>query len=374
MLINTVRFSHLLEEENLHDISHFLAHTAFVISHKTESMDTLAGVLWYLPVSSPIIVVTNCPQQEYGDLVRGLRAHLTSHLHIYVIHQKDAALAAFFHSHGLDSILGPDGLVRDGKGEGMYIGTLLADLLRFPRWVVFYDADNLVPCALLEYTLALGRLFLAADSTYAYHEAATLHNVRVCWASKPAVRNGQLEHTPLGRCTSVISPIFSSLLNDWFGLSEQIISSNAGEQGMTMGTARALRFSSGFSVETFQLLDLLFKATSLHALPHHILLEQYQSQSPHFHTKREDAHIKQMISASLGCFLLFQEYLSPPIEDQILRVREELGLDMTAPFVYPPLQELELTAVDRLPYRYRLFASSDSSDRDPDTLLETTIG
>src|SRR5260221_13554884 len=45
----------------------------------------------------------------------------------------------------------------------MYIGALCAYQLGYPRWVIFYDADNFVPSALLEYTLAMSRLFLLAS-------------------------------------------------------------------------------------------------------------------------------------------------------------------------------------------------------------------
>src|SRR5258707_15483016 len=45
----------------------------------------------------------------------------------------------------------------------MYIGALCAYQLGYPRWVIFYDADNFVPSALLEYTLAMSRLFLQAS-------------------------------------------------------------------------------------------------------------------------------------------------------------------------------------------------------------------
>jgi mannosyl-3-phosphoglycerate synthase len=372
MLIDTIRFSHLLESQHLHDISHFLAHTTFIISHKTESLDTLAGVLWYLPVCSPIIVVTNCPEQNYPDLLAGMRARLTPDRRLYLVHQKDAELALLLRAQGVEQILGSDGRVRDGKGEGMYLGTLLAELLHFPQWVVFYDADNLVPCALLEYTLAMGRLFLAAHSTYAYHEEGRLHNIRICWASKPRLHADSPEPVEAGRCSRVISPLFTLLLRDWFGQSEQIHSSNAGEQGMTLATARALRFSSGFSIETFQLLELLFRATPMHSCSRPVLLQQYRSQSPHFHTKRDDQHIRQMIAASLGCFLVFQEHLPPLVADHILRLCSDLALSIAPPLLYPPLQELDLAGYDDLPLLYQLFADRDSPNRDSDTLLETT--
>src|SRR5579884_1825581 len=289
MDIDTIRFSHILEADTLERMDYFLSHTAFIISHKSESLETLQGVLWYLPTGSPIIIVSNCPPENLETLQHSLKEHMTSHRKLYLVHQKDPLVAHLLRECGVPQILDSDGRVRDGKGEGMYIGTLCASLLGYPRWIIYYDADNLVPCALLEYTLAMGRLFLAAHSTYAYHETPRLHNIRICWASKPSMKDGKLEHNLLGRCTSVISPIIRDLLGDWFGLQNYtVLSSNAGEQGMTLTTARALRFSSGFSVETFQLLDLLFRATPYSDLPQESFLQQYQSQSPHFHTKRED--------------------------------------------------------------------------------------
>ena len=56
-------------------------------------------------------------------------------------------MAHFFRAGGVHQILDPDGSIVDGKGEGMYIGTLCALLLGDPQWVIFFDADNLVPSA-----------------------------------------------------------------------------------------------------------------------------------------------------------------------------------------------------------------------------------
>ena len=370
MQIDTARFSHILDEDRLRDITYFLSRTAFVISHKTESIQTLLKVLWYLPRESPIIVVTNCPEQDREEIENSIRALLTAHRNVYVIHQKDEGVAQFFKFHDVEHILGDDEKVRSGKGEGMYIGTLCALLLRSPQWIVFYDADNLVPSALLEYTLAMGRLFLSSATPYAFLDSDTLplHNIRICWASKPSMKNGALEDTLLGRCTRVISPIFTNLLTAWFGPSnETITSSNAGEQAMTIQTAATLRFSSGFSVETFQLLDLCYKALTSSGSRNHVLLQQYQSQSAHFHTKKDDEHIRHMIAVSLGSFLVFQEDLPPCVEDQLLRVRDELRLDLACPRVYPPLRSLDLEGDEVFVHRYRVFEETE----DRETRFET---
>lgn len=362
MDIRTVHFSHILETRDIGNLPHFLAHTAFVISHKSENIDTLLGVLWYLPVNSPVIIVTNCPEDERDTLAAKLRAHGAHHRPLYLAHQKDAALAALFQAHSVHAILGADGRIVDGKGEGMYIGALFACLLEEPRWVVFYDADNFVPSALLEYTLAMSKLFQEQDersdacAVDGYEPSRTLHNVRICWASKPEPGSRQFEPGLLGRCTRVISPLFTELLADWFGLSNELIrTSNAGEQGMTIETAATLRFSSGYSVETFQLLDLLFHAAQDGCVPR-VTLHQYLAKSPHFHDKKDDEHIKKMIAQSLGCFFHFEAALPCTLKHRLQQLYDDLHLEPIFPRIYPALHTLSIARDRAFIEQYNLFA------------------
>jgi hypothetical protein len=175
----TIQLSHMLSIDDLIGLNHFLSHTAFVISHKSEPIEKLAGVLWYLPPDSPVLVVSNCEDTVLGEMRNNLVQQLPRHSKLYLIHQKDRAIARFFAERGVPQILGDDHRVVSGKGEGMYIGALAASLLGYPEWVVFFDADNLAPSALVEYTFAMYHLFYRAA------ERPALHNVRVFWASKP---------------------------------------------------------------------------------------------------------------------------------------------------------------------------------------------
>jgi mannosyl-3-phosphoglycerate synthase len=376
--IHTVQFSHILETSDLQNLHYFLSHTAFVISHKNEKVKTLLEVLWYLPLNSPIIIVTNCPESERDDLRNELKMQLAHHQRIYLVHQKEETIARLFETYGVYHILGKDGKVIDGKGEGMYIGTLCAYQLSYPHWIIFYDADNFVPSALLEYTLAMSRLFMSTpfpalaperDTTNnvmlsaAKHLDADLHNVRICWSSKPELNNGHLDTRIMGRCTRVVSPLFNDLLEGWFEIRDfAISSSNAGEQGMTVKTAISLRFSSGFSVETFQLLDLLFHAHRRKGSAEGIILQQYLSKSPHFHEKKGDEHIKKMIEGSLGSFFHFEESLPDIVKRQLRMVYDELRLDLVFPALYPPLQDLPLERIERFMDQYSLFAEADCQD------------
>jgi len=376
--IHTVQFSHILETSELENLHYFLSHTVFVISHKNEKVKTLCEVLWYLPLNSPIIIVTNCQESEREDLTNELKMQLAHHQRIYLVHQKEEAIARLFESYGVYHILGNDGKIIDGKGEGMYIGALCAYQLGYPRWIIFYDADNFVPSALLEYTLAMSRLFMSTPLPMYPHDRDTivirgqagyrddaddLHNVRICWSSKPELGNRHSDVRILGRCTRVVSPFISGLLEGWFGISDYAISSsNAGEQGMTVKTALSLRFSSGFSVETFQLLDLLFHAYRLKGSTEEIILQQYLSKSPHFHEKKGDEHIKKMIEQSLGSFFHFEESLPDKVKRQLRKVYNELCLDFVIPAQYPPLQELPLKRIERFMDRYSLYSEADCQD------------
>lgn len=356
--IDTMRFSHLLEADGLYDLNQFFARTAFVVAHKNESLETLLGVIWYLPVSSPILIVTNCSEIEKEKLERALIEQLAHHPHVFLIHQKDEAIAHFFAERGAHAILDVTGRVANGKGEGMYIGALIASLLGYPKWIVFYDADNFVPSALLEYTLAMSRLFMQEQAASVYDsENGKLHNVRICWSSKPALGAKSIPVGEMGRCTRIVSPLLTALVAHWFNIQDcAIISSNAGEQGFTMEAAQTLRFSSGYSVETFLFLDLLSHAfnTSKESHPRRVILQQYQAQSPHFHEKGDEEHIKRMISDSLGSFYYFREQFSPGLKRQIRRTYKELDLEVRLPTVYPSLRELAVEQDEVFANRYRL--------------------
>jgi len=373
--IDTIQFSHILETGDLQNLHFFLSHTVFVISHKNEKVKTLREVLWYLPLNSPIIIVTNCQESEREAVTNELKLELAHHQSIYLVHQKEEAIARLFEAYGVYHILGKDGKVIDGKGEGMYIGALCAYQLGYPQWIIFYDADNFVPSALLEYTLAMSKLFMSTPfpalaperetaSTVmlsaAKHLDADLHNVRICWSSKPDLNNGHSDTRIMGRCTKVVSPFFNDLLEGWFGIRDYAISSsNAGEQGMTVKTAVSLRFSSGFSVETFQLLDLLFHAHKRNGSAEGIILQQYLSKSPHFHEKKGDEHIKKMIEESLGSFFHFKKALPYNVKRRLRKVYNELCLDLVIPALYPPLQDLPLERIESFMDRYSLFKGAD---------------
>ena len=375
MEIETIHLSSIMDATRFDDLDYFVRHTAFVICHKSEPVETLLAILRYIPAESPRIVVTNCPPGEFARLNDELCGHQARGA-TYLAHQKDESLARFFRECGVSQILDASGVVANGKGEGMYIGAILAALLGGAEWIVYFDADNYAPSALLEYILAMGQLFTARTGMYPLHpayrdyrdysdyrddaEPASLHNVRVCWASKPEYDGGAFIPQPhvLGRCTRVMAPLCDDLLRAWLpDHMERLLTPNAGEQGMTMATATALRFSSGFSIETFQLLELAFAGRRRGNVAPAVRLQQYLSGSPHLHEKKDGAHIRGMIAESLASLLIFERHVPRWLLSRIGALADELDIPLVRPTTYPPIRQLPLARYSDLAEQFRLEAT-----------------
>ncbi len=93
MHIDTIRFPGSVIDR-LEELGSFFSRTVFIVSHKSESLETLLGVLWYLPAASPTIVVTNCPAEDLSPLADGLR--LANRDNLFLVHQKDERIASYF--------------------------------------------------------------------------------------------------------------------------------------------------------------------------------------------------------------------------------------------------------------------------------------
>ncbi|HEU5349830.1 MAG TPA: mannosyl-3-phosphoglycerate synthase [Ktedonobacterales bacterium] len=365
MEIETVHLPNIMDSGRFADLDHFVRHTAFVVCHKSEPVDTLLTILRYIPADSPRIVVTNCSPDLFSQLSYELSGQPVSRGATYLVHQKDERVANFFQECGVSHILDASGAVADGKGEGMYVGAILAALLGRVKWIVYFDADNYAPSALLEYILAMGQLFTSTGvhplhlDYREYPQSAPLHNVRVCWASKPNYDGVTFVPQPqvLGRCTQVIAPFCDELLREWKpDMTQQLLTPNAGEQGMTISAATALRFSSGFSIETFQLLELAFTGIRRAGTPRRVRLQQYLSGSPHLHEKKDDAHIRGMIAESLASFLVFRRHLPQRLLARIAELARELDIRLALPTTYPPIRRLPLARHNDFPAQFRLDA------------------
>ena len=89
------------------------------------------------------------------------------------------------------------------------------------------------------------------------------------------------------------------------------------------------------------------------------VLAQYQSKSPHFHEKKDDAHVKKMIEESLGSFFHFEAVLPDTVKRALQQVYAELQLERVYPSLYPSLRTLPLQRIERWMDRYALLAKVD---------------
>lgn len=322
-----VAFSH----ETLRDIETQLA---IVVPCKNENRTILDGVLHGIPHECLIIIVSNSRDDNYREeciLLQGFCEN-TDRTGI-IIHQKDKGIADAFLAAGMENVVEKKEdtyHVRNGKGEGMMIGVVIAKL-KGKAYVGFIDADNRVPGSVHEYckVFAAG-LHHATNAPQSptdcdHNKHATdgkPHSmVRIKWNSKPKIQDGQLEFTTSGRCSIVVNGWMNKYLNaivkdtssqEMVGnvnVGELIETANAGEHAMDIDLAFKLRFATSYAVEPFQLVDLLERYGNQHSdsnaafstSSRRINVLQVKTSNPHIHDigKGED-HIWDMQVKGLG--------------------------------------------------------------------------
>jgi len=318
---------------------------ASVIPCRNERLKILEGVLTGIPHSSMLIFVSNSDREpvdrfmmERDSIERFCRYARRSAV---VVHQRDPGLGKAFEAAGFPHLLDDSGLVKDGKGEGMIVGIVLA-LLAAQDYVGFVDADNFVPGSVNEYVKVYASDFHLARTRFAM--------VRICWKSKPKVIDGALFFSRWGRTSETTNRFLNLLLASHTGFgTDAIATGNAGEHAMTMDLALRLRLAGGFAIEPFQLLDLFeqfggIDPDALGPTEHPDLMRegvqvfQVETCNPHFHEDRGLDHVEEMGSTSLSAL-----YHSPAATPQVRTlIREFTGAEPAVPEPpYPPLAGLD---------------------------------
>ncbi|KAK3296501.1 mannosyl-3-phosphoglycerate synthase, partial [Chaetomium fimeti] len=243
-----------------------LSEMVIVVPCKDEELSVIRGVISAIPAPCLVILVSNCQRSaddEYAQQVAMVKAFGGERRQLLAIHQKDAAAAAAFRESGMAELCGPDGTIRDGKGEGIILGVALAAALcPGRRYIGFVDADNFRAGSVNEYCLAFAAGFAMSPSR---DREDTM--VRLKWASKPKLRdNGRVELVKEGRCSRIVNSWLNKLFasGDGHGADGKtgnfITTGNAGEHAMTMGLALKLRMAAGYAIEPYHFVDLLERA------------------------------------------------------------------------------------------------------------------
>jgi mannosyl-3-phosphoglycerate synthase len=284
------------------EISNILHDLAIVIPIKNEKLKLLEGVLSGIPNECLVIIVSNSsrgPVDRFAmeaEAVRQLGRFMDKRM--IIVHQQDADLAEVFKKAGYDSILETDGSIRSGKAEGMIIGLLVAKMYH-KDYVGFIDSDNYVPGAVNEYVKIFAAGFGMATTPYS--------NVRVSWVFKPKVKNNSLQFSKWGRVSEITNKNLNAFLATITGFETEIIKTgNAGEHALSMPLAECLHYTSGYSIETREFIDIFEKFGGLVPSEYPQIVEkgvemfQIETRNPHFHEDKGAAHLDEMIEASLA--------------------------------------------------------------------------
>ncbi len=334
------------------EIKDVFRHLAIVIPVKDEKIHLLDGVLRAIPFDCSVIVVSNSGRDAPDtykmekDVITKL--HEFSQQEILIIHQKDPELGFAFYEAGYDHLLDKDGLVRDGKSEGMIIGMMLAKSLG-KDFIGFADADNYIPSSVREYVLDYAAGFCMSESPYSM--------VRLHWRYKPKVVEDKLYFKKWGRVSETTNKYLNLLLSTCTGFETGVvITGNAGEHALTTKLADIMNYSTGYSVEPYHFVYLFdefgLKTEDIaypDAVSAGIEIFQIETLNPHIHEEKGEEHINNMLLGSLRTV-----YHSKLCNDYVrLKVLEELGdiLELEKPkknIIMPPIGGIDTSKFTKM--------------------------
>ncbi len=331
------------------DIYRVLEDTAIVVPMKNEKLQLVDGVLKAIPHQCPIIVVSNSKREgpnlfkQEVDLIKHF--YNLTHSKIVMVHQKDIGIAKAFQEVGYTDVLDSEGNVRSGKGEGMLIGILLAKSLGV-KYVGFVDADNYIPGAVNEYVKDYAAGFLMSESDYSM--------IRLSWRHKPKVSKRGLYFRKWGRVSEITNRYMNALFGAGTNFETNIIATgNAGEHAMTIKLAEILPFSTGYSIEPFELVYIFERFGQWEGVEeyrdvydHGIEIFQIETLNPHFHEEKGQKHVASMILSSLGVIyhskLATKSLKKRILEDLRLHGLLGEGEEPPQPRIMRPVQDIDV--------------------------------
>lgn len=326
------------------EISNLLHDMAIIIPLKEEKLKLLEGVLSGIPNECMVIIVSNSqrsPVDRYSmevETVRQLGRFMDKR--IVMMHQRDPKVGEILRKLKYNSILDSTGLVRAGKAEGMVLGLLIAKMYH-KDYVGFIDADNYVPGAVNEYVKIFAAGFGMAASPYC--------NVRISWVFKPKVRNNSLQFSKWGRVSEITNKNLNSLLSSVTGFETDIIKTgNSGEHALSMPLAECLHYSSGYSIEPYEFIDVFEKFGGVFPSKYPKVVEkgieifQIETRNPHFHEDKGKMHLNDMLEGSLAivaasviCPPDLKKYLKEQITHLADKKQKRLGHHEKYPLIAP---------------------------------------
>ena len=287
---------------------------AIVVPIKDERIKLLEGVLSGIPHHCTVILVSNSKREPVDrfQIEKDALEHMAKFMkkHLFIVHQKDKALAKACKDSGYECLLDDDGNVRSGKAEGMILSTILACLCG-KKYIGFIDSDNYFPGAVYEYVQEYSAALYSAKSNYSM--------VRIAWHSKPKVVESSLFFAKRGRVSERTNRILNSLVSSYTGYGTELIKTgNAGEHAMSMDLALNIDYSSGYSIEPYHYINVLERYGGIIDSPSKEIMKQgieffqIESRNPHLHEVKGEEHVLSMIREAMEVI-----YRSPMCPDYL---------------------------------------------------------
>jgi mannosyl-3-phosphoglycerate synthase len=292
---------------------------AIVIPTKGERLRLLEGVLSGIPHDCLTIIISNSPRHPVDRYKLEKEALQQFNRFVgrnaFILHQRDPVLSEVLRDVGYNSILGPDGIVRTGKAEGMLIGMLLAKMAG-KEYVGFIDADNYVPGAVNEYVKIFASGIAMSQTPYVM--------VRISWIYKPKISETGLYFSKWGRVSEITNQHLNSLVSYYTGFETEVMrTGNSGEHCISLKLAELLTYSSGYAIEPYEIVNVLeefggiIPTVNQDAMDKGIEIMQVETRNPHFHEDKGDDHLKEMVIGSLGS--IYHSKICPPkLREKIL--------------------------------------------------------
>ena len=320
---------------------------AIVIPVKNERLKLIEGVLAGIPHQCLTIMVSNSPKEPIDRFSMEKEALENFFMFVnkkaFIVHQKDPLIAKAFKKANYTSILNSKEQIRNGKAEGMIIGTILA-WLSGKKYVGFVDADNYFPGAVEEYVREYAAGFATSQSLYSM--------VRIAWQSKPKIIESKLFFKKWGRTSSNTNQLLNKLISHYTGFEPEVIKTgNAGEHALSMELARRLDYSHGYSIEPYHLINLIEKFGGLSKSPFPELMRksievyQIESRNPHLHEAGDEEHIDQMsylaMQAIYNSFICPKELQKELLQEMIEQKLLTNGDKPPKPHLFPALVNIK---------------------------------
>jgi mannosyl-3-phosphoglycerate synthase len=322
---------------------------AIVIPIRGERLRLLEGVLAGVPHDCLVIIVSNSPRQPVDryklekDALQQFNKFVGRDA--IIMHQRDPAISEALKEAGYASMLDSDGIVRNGKAEGMILGMLLAKMAG-KEYVGFIDADNYVPGAVNEYVKIFASGIAMSQTPYTM--------VRVSWIYKPKMSETGLYFSKWGRVSELTNQHLNSLISYYTGFETEVMrTGNSGEHCMSIKLAELLTFSSGYSIEPYEIINVLEEfggiIPTIHqdAMDKGVEVMQVETRNPHFHEDKGDDHLKEMVTASLGS--IYHSKICPPkLREKILESLRGRGMmdegqqEPPAPVKIEPFKDIDI--------------------------------